>query len=494
MKKALISRLHIKKRMEILTGPVLGVVSMECVRILLETGIAGDVKIDVENLQGNYTKSLILQTRKNRPVVAKFYDLLPGPHNYRIFDDQDRLLFSSSFTIPDPNSSPKITFVSCNALHTLKEGEVDLWKAMLRHHTSPTGMDFDMIIHIGDQIYEYTREVWQRGYRYLECIQKGNGKTTLGHLLKIDRELGFEEWDDDPDVVVNMKQVKDLVKELFRSLYRVSWNHAPQKEVMSRVSNHMILDDHDIRNGWGILPQDKDRNSLHYHMGLCAHEVYEEYQAQLWRDNNENFQLDHRILRKGTTGIFIMDVRNPRTFCYHKNAPYLGPEQMKDFQNFLRDDTLSDIIVVCSIPILMASEKITQLASHVDFSYDIQDSWALKEHSAEHAKVLTELELWKRKDIKRNALLVGGDIHFALYSQVRGNDGLLLYDQAVTSPITNQPTEGCLAFMQDLFFGKEFSMYGKFNVTHTWRHHSRNYLSVHLEDKEWNCFFHSASH
>src|SRR5207248_2424034 len=97
------------------------------------------------------------------------------------------------------------------------------------------------------------------------------------------------------------------------SLYRQSWNHGPQKTVMARVSNQMILDDHDIRNGWGILPEDRNPDTLEYQLGQCAHQVYQEYQVQLWRNIDCHFHMDFRILRRGSSAIFLMDVRNSRT-------------------------------------------------------------------------------------------------------------------------------------------------------------------------------------
>jgi hypothetical protein len=435
----------------------------------------------------------IVQTKSHVPVVAQLLDFAPGPYSYTIKTENDEILAQDVFEVPDPTKRIRTIVVSCNALHTLKKGDVDLWASMLEHHSTQTGLNVDMILHIGDQIYEYNREVWQRCYKYFECIQIGKGKTTGKELMKVDQELDFCEWSLEKNHVYTMADVMELVKEMFRSLYRQSWNHPPQKAIMSRVSNQMILDDHDIRNGWGILEEDKNPETIEYQLGQCAHSVYEEYQVQLWRDIDPNFHVDYRVLRRSNSAVFIMDVRNPRTFCYHENAPYVGPEQMNGIEKLLKDPTLKNLLLVCSIPIIMGSEFTTGLAACFDVTYDIRDSWSIPEHRPEHLKLLRLLEAWRREDPSRKLTLVGGDIHFALYSVITGEKDFLICDQVVTSPITNEPTKGVIAKLQDLFAGTNFTLYKQFKVQHKYRLHARNYAEIWDSPDGWSYCFHTES-
>ena len=56
---------------------------------------------------------------------------------------------------------------------------------------------------------------------------------------------------------------------------------------MANVSNLMISDDHEIADDWGEEESHKDKNSLDFFVGTCAHKVYREYQVQLRTSLND---------------------------------------------------------------------------------------------------------------------------------------------------------------------------------------------------------------
>lgn len=480
--------------MKIVTGPVLGQVCLQNVRILIETDEESTVTLDVLFKKTGTMRTIQIQTKSYKPVVGELTNFEPGNYFYQFKDLQGKTLASDVFCINKTEDPLRLIIVSCNALHTLKDGDVDLWASMLKHHSTTEGFNVDMILHIGDQIYEYNREVWQRCYKYLECIQDGEGITTGHKLMEADRTTGYlGEWSVLPGCTYNMEDVKLLIKEMFRSLYRQAWNHPAMKSVISRVSNQMILDDHDIRNGWGILEEDKNPETMEYVLGLCAHAVYLEYQVQLWRDIDNRFHVDHRALVRGDTAIFLMDVRNPRTFCFHENAPYMGPEQMKAFENTLKNSQIKNLLVVCSIPILLGGETTTCIASHLDITYDTRDSWSCKENQPEHFALLGHIEEWKMADPVRSAMLVGGDIHFALHSVLTNMDGKRICEQVVTSPITNEATCGITGILQDWFVGSRFCLYKRFNVSHDYKLHARNYAEIWKSEKGWAHCFHTET-
>jgi hypothetical protein len=482
--------------MHIITGPVLGQACQQNVRILVETDEDGTLQLEAspknKNLQQTWKRTTTLQTKRFKPVVAELSGFTVGAYTYKLSTPDGTVLAESVFTIRDPNVPIKTLVVSCNALHTLKPGDVDLWASMLQHHGTDDGMDVDLLLHIGDQIYEYTRDVWERCYKMLVCLQTGGGKCKGSDLNKVHQKLGYSgEWRTQNDAVFGEEEVHEAIRDLFRSVYRQYWNHPPMKAVLSRIANHMIMDDHDVRNGWGILPEDRSPGTLEYTLGLCAHDVYQEYQVQLWRNIDKVFHVDYRVVERGDTALFLMDVRNPRTFCYHENAPYVGPEQMRALEQLLRDTKLRHLMVVCSIPILMASESHTDIAASVDLTYDTRDTWTVAAYRPEHLHLLSVLEEWKRQDLSRSIVLVGGDIHFALYSSLSGLDGQEICTQVVTSPITNEPTMGFTGWLQDLFVGKEFTLYNRFRVTHKYSLHARNYAEIFRTKDGWDYRYHT---
>lgn len=457
---------------------------------MIESNETGVVIIRLEEKTGKLTKEIKLNTIAYRPTVASFKDLSEGSYSYSVETIDQETLASEDFKINSEKDKLKVLVVSCNALHELKKGDVDLWASMLKYHDTPDGLDVDMLIHIGDQIYEYTRDVWKRCYQYFEALQDGSGKVKVETLQKIDKSLGYGgEWSGGVEEYT-VTELMDLCVELFRSLYRHSWNHPPMKKILSRVSNHMILDDHDIRNGWGILDNDRKNGTIEHTLGECAHKAYREYQVQLWRDVDHTYRIDHRMLFRGDTVIFLMDVRNPRTFCYNVNAPYMGMQQMDDLYSLLNNPNIQNLMLVCSIPILLGGQAFSDFAASVDVTYDVRDNWTIKQHTGEHMKVLRFAEDWKNQNPERNVMLVGGDIHFALYSTLL-KDGKVIAEQVVTSPITNKPTCGLAAHLQDIFTGSEIELYNRYKVEHKQKIHKRNYAEISIKNKGWTFRFHT---
>jgi alkaline phosphatase D len=476
--------------MKIITGPVVGHVCTQRVRILLEFDEVSQVTIQTA-LMGEYVHKVLVQTVPYCPVIAEFQNFQPGTYSYSVISKTGEVLAESMFTVPDPTKPIKLLVVSCNDLYSLKSSDTDMWAVMLQHHCTEGSMNVDMLLHIGDQIYEHTRKVWQRTFKYMTCIQAGQGTTHGSNLMNVDMTLGYlGEWQAE-DRMYSMEEVKEIITELYRSLYRQAWNHPPLKEILSRVSNHMVLDDHDIRNGWGIIDFDRKPGTIEYTIGQCAHRAYQEYQAQLWRDLDADYHVDHRTLIHMKTAIFLMDVRNPRTFCYQDDAPYIGAEQMLAFQALLQCKDIDNLMVVCSIPLIMGSETHTNIAAHFDVTFDVKDSWDEGRHRPEHAKVLNLLREWKLSKPGRSLLLVGGDIHFALHSVITDIDGQFICSQVVTSPIATQPTKGIVGLIQDFFCGNQFVLYNQFHVEHTFQLHKRNYAEIQTSSEGWKYTFHT---
>jgi hypothetical protein len=245
------------------------------------------------------------------------------------------------------------------------------------------------------------------------------------------------------------------------------------------------MDDHDIRNGIGILAYDSEPDTIEYTIARCAYDVYEEYQARLWREKRNVPMVDNRYIRYNDLVLYMMDVRTPRTFCFQPDHPYMGREQYESIINVLRDPSVRDIILISSIPIIMGNESMTNVSSLVDLTYDIKDSWAYGNNKIDHMMLLRGLQSWKETDMNRNVILVGGDIHFYMESTVKNSDNKLLFTQFVTSPITNVPTLNLKKKAQDVFFGDEFSLYDTYNIRHTKKIHSRNYMSLHKKNGMW---------
>lgn len=150
---------------------------------------------------------------------------------------------------------------------------------------------------------------------------------------------------------------------------------------------------------------------------------------------------------------------------------------MNALRALLSEPQIQHLMLVCSIPLVMGSELNTQAAALVDVTQDVRDQWATVENSGEHCEILHILANWV-KDGGKSVMLVGGDVHFGMHSIVTDEIGAPLFEQVVTSPITNEPTTGITGLMQDVFAGKCFTLYKRFVVRHDDPIHKRNYALV----------------
>lgn len=525
--------------MKVLTGPVVGTVCPEFARFLIEVDAPCELVLTLrpkdkakdQALHAEWTRTAGAKARPFCPVVFVVTNLRRGTaYAYEVKTAGGEPVAESVFYFPGEQENMRVLAVSCNALQQLRPGDVDMWNALLQDHDTEDGLKVDALYHIGDQIYEYAHEVHARGTEYIEHVLK-HGQISGAEMNKIDKRWSFndchDEWKIEAERDYTRAETYEIVTDMFKALHRWFWNHPATRRILSRVSNEMIYDDHDIRNGWGIFANDHVPDTVEYCTGRCAYRAYLEYQAQLFRDvyameaktdvtgkEDRHYRLDYRLKKRGSAAIFMMDLRTARSFLYDKNYPYCGKEQLDVLKRVCADVSIRNLLIIGSVPLVLASNTKTNAGAMVDFTNDVRDQWAYWPHQKEHRQVLTTLFDWKRaKPNEHNLMLLGGDVHFAIHSYVyevgskivasgthkgkkfhkaphempiktqysrrhhhpKFKRGMLLAEQVITSPITNEPNSGFQGWMLNVFAPRHLTLYGLCNLRHDFRAHRRNY-------------------
>lgn len=228
-------------------GPVIGKVTDTNARVLLEVDQDADVtcRATPEGSAGAAGATKKLSLKKGRPGVFALEPLQPGT-TYRVaFSGATSDIPCQFATLPADTHALNIAAVSCNFVP--RRGETDLWRDLYDRYASPGHVN--LLLHLGDQVY---------------------GDQAFEESMHILRANAADE---------------EAVRERYRRLYRLTWNHPSQRLVMARVPNLMIWDDHDIRDDWGGYPAHRDPNSIEGHVGRLARQVYRDYQRQLWDDS-----------------------------------------------------------------------------------------------------------------------------------------------------------------------------------------------------------------
>jgi phosphodiesterase/alkaline phosphatase D-like protein len=198
-----------------------------------------------------------------------------------------------------PASARDVTFVlaSCNYanLRIFTSGNVD--RAWTTIRALATASDADFMVHCGDQIYA---------------------------------DLPGVPF---PDLAYYQEEYKD------------TWDHAPTARVLASIPNYMMLDDHEIFDGfandvdWFWRPSQPVRNA--------ALEAYRQYQHA---HNPQSYPSPALYYKFGFGGaeLFALDVRSERWKT--KDPQMVSALQMDEFMRWLADHAADPKFVVTSIP------------------------------------------------------------------------------------------------------------------------------------------------
>lgn len=385
-------------------GPVIGKVTDTVARVAIEVDRGATVSCVATDAAGNAIRQR-KQFEKDRFSAFELSRLLPDTKYAVSFQGAASSVSCHVKTFPTVPGRMNVGAVSCN-FTVFREG-TDLWADLRDRNITPGNVD--LLLHVGDQIYG------DSAFQEAETILDGRTSGTQAQRRKI--------------------------KELYRRLYRMTWRHPATRDVLANVPNLMIWDDHEIRDDWGSRNEDSDPTTAAYHIGTLGHEVFREYQRQLWDDpaNWPPQRFEDHVHKWGAIGVLFVDQRGGRSFERDAVRPYLGVPQWNRIAAALaRGGDLDDVralIVVTSVPLVYLGDSITNGgAGVVD---DLRDHWAYGSHRVEQIQMMRALRNWKAVG-GRELLVVGGDVHIGCHTNIEHNASII-YRQLVTSPITNKP-------------------------------------------------------
>lgn len=389
-------------------GPIIGKVTDTTARILLEV----DQDVEVTCVAADSSGQTVSQARSfaaNLPAVFTLSGLKPETEYNVTFNGVTTGRTGRVRTYsPDPHAM-NVGAVSCN--FTVNRGETNLWADLRDRYVRPG--EINLLLHLGDQVYG------DNAFAEADLILKGRTK-------------------------VNPTKQKKIL-ELYRMLYRYTWNDPATQEVMSMVPNLCIWDDHEIRDDWGSLDPDSNPESSQHYLGTLARRVYREYQRQLWDDFDTSAApasgLEHHFHLWGKIGVMFLDQRGGRSFQRDSARPYLSTGQWQEIENALQPGGFFSgaraLIVITSVPLAYLSTRISTPGSV--FMNDLKDHWAFEPHRKEQVEFIRALRNWKEASSgNRDLIVLGGDVHVGGHTEIK-HMGNTIFRQLITSPMTNHP-------------------------------------------------------
>eukprot|EP00993_Chasmostoma_nieuportense_P007643 NODE_910_length_1772_cov_12.293009_g854_i0.p1 GENE.NODE_910_length_1772_cov_12.293009_g854_i0~~NODE_910_length_1772_cov_12.293009_g854_i0.p1 ORF type:complete len:507 (-),score=146.13 NODE_910_length_1772_cov_12.293009_g854_i0:89-1609(-) len=424
--------------MELTLGPIIGTVTHNTARILIETTAAGEVTCELES--ATETKTTRIYTYAHRPVIFKFDKLQPATH-YRVRVGTFQHLLSSFTTFSSWTTlEEKCTFaaVSCNNYRITEEdtnNQNDVWRALADRIEAG---DVTMMLHLGDQVYgDDDWSNFEDGKIKYENMIKHCRFAQAMELLKDKHHTEYPAY-------------CEQVTEMYRDAYREAWTHPPAAQALANCPSIMMYDDHDIRDDLGDKRGEFDPESPVYFIVNCGRRVCFEYQRQL----HEDFDLSHptymgKVAQEnhifhviGDYGIMMVDSRGAKSFNYETGdpKPFLTTNQWTDIHQSLGAEGVfrdCKLLVFCTqIPIVFFGKALTEkIAAKAD---DFEGMWSYKNNIHEQTEMLNSLWEWKSAaEGERAVYCVGGDVHLAGHTQIY-KDGHHAFDQMICGPVSNK--------------------------------------------------------
>lgn len=434
-------------------GPIVGKVTQSTARVVVQPEAPGVVTVRL-TAGGQPAIEQSATATAGEPVVGVAFSNLAPDTTYSLSVQVDGQKIEGRVgrvkTHPANPERLVVAAVSCN--FTVREGESKRWQHLLEAQVK-TGR-VSTVLHIGDQVYL---------------------DTAFGQSIQDVKDRGRTE------------AVRRDITARFRRVYEYAWNYAPTREVLATASNLMIWDDHEVRNGWGSHERDRDPASNRHWVGTIARRLYQDFQRRLWAEPDQLAQHEAHAHVFGKVGIVFLDQRGARGFAHDEQRPYLGRAQWQWLRDTLDSAAFANVtalVMVTSVPLLYVGEGAAAIGG-VMFS-DLRDQWSYPEHRAEQLELARLIQAWKKGLPARAVTVLGGDVHVGGRTAVEQRDAAgnwqRVFDQLITSPITNEPP-GALAFfgLKTLLLERDEPLTDELRFRHEYLTRRRNYAVLDLK-------------
>jgi alkaline phosphatase D len=263
----------------------------------------------------------------------------------------------------DPNAEREFIFGSCRYLLRLFGGS---W--------------FD---DRGDKTFRSILTQWEHG-------------RTIDKLLMV----GDQIYADDLNFLTPDKQVDEYL-----ARYRDAFSQPHIRELMSRVSTYMTLDDHEIEDNWPSKADDKDM-MIKYPAAVHAYQVYQMSHSPLL-SLGDNGRLEgapdryHYRFIDGCCDFFVTDTRTERDPV---EKEMVSEEQMKDLLDWLQDDSGCAKLIVTSVPFFPDTKKSNE------------DKWS--GYKQQRDQIIAHIRTHKVKKV----IFLSGDVHCSMAAELDISD------------------------------------------------------------------------
>lgn len=348
--------------------------------------------------------------------------------------------------IPGPAEEPRSIYISCNGfsdpkvMAKHKAQQMALWSNIgVRHGQQP----YHLLIAGGDQVY-------------------------ADSLLHDGKE--FEAWAalsfDEANRASLTPTMAKALGGFYFDLYCKRWSDPAMASIMASVPMLAMWDDHDIIDGWGSYPPERQGCAVMKAIFEAARRSFAVFQQHLpakSKGHPEGFGgTFSRALTIGTTAILALDLRSERT-----ERQVMSPDHAQAVFNWMRSlqqGKIRHLWVMSSIPVVYPSfslleELMTFYPGQQELEDDLRDHWNNVAHAQERVRLVHQLIAVSQNGIRPTIL--SGDVHVAALGQVestRDPAKVIVINQLIASAVVHPPPPAMVVFGLGLLFQKSMEI------------------------------------
>lgn len=459
----------------IVTGPVIGLTTTNSSIVLVEVDKDADISVLLSNKSKKIKNVRVTKTLKaNVPQAFRVKGLIPNKL-YKVevqATDEEKRIVNYKERVGQVKTPAKmedllnhIGIVSCNKIDYTntnnskkrRHRRSDMWKKLLKDHESSK---FTMLLHVGDQVHADADAVGDG-----EVVRVGNN-AYLKSRAKIQETMGST-FIRGQIPAAKRKKLRPEIVELYRDMYRQTWNYGPTAQLLRSVPSIMQFDDHEFRDSLGLNDEDKKKDSMEHFIITCARQAYYEYQRQLWDhtvmsklnvqgalttsadDTGDSVSTEFHSHLFGKAGIMFLDTRSAQSWLHSadmdEDESKLGAAQWSKIKKCLANKKIQTWIFVSPTPIVLLGD--VQKGSEKYLYDDVDGMWDSTKHQGERESLLKTIFNWretfaedaKKRPLKRYAVIVSGDAHMGAFTHIRrhAGDRSSPIMQLTASPVAN---------------------------------------------------------
>jgi len=385
--------------------------------------------------------------------------------------------------VPGAGQSPRMAYASCNGFSNPKymkgiTNKNAVWDKMKGKHDSEP---YHLLLFGGDQIY--ADSIWDTA-------------KSIGEWNKLDTEEGNKRK--------FTSKMQSEVEHFYMDLYTDRWSQPSVKRMLAQIPMVAMWDDHDVFDGWGSWPEQRQNCDVFQGIGRNATKAFAVFQQHIKEGEaarayaigpQYGFSFGHVV---GRIGIVAIDMRSQRS-----GVQVLSDDHWKLIYAWLdniKKGCLDHLLIMSSIPVVYPGFDTLEallgvVPGYQDLEDDLRDHWNSQPHKGERIRMVHNLlDFTDEKQIP--ATILSGDVHVAalgLIESTAAHTGKpVLINQLISSGIVHPgPGAAVLFCLKHLFDSEDDIEPGliKARMTdfpgNTGRFiGQRNYLSLEPDDKK----------